>query len=202
MSCGFISLLVVSFLPQVESKRLIADVNGSVWLRIEDAGYMDKEGRIWLVGRVKWRVERNGNTYWSTVIEQKVGGDLAAEGRCSFSFTFPSFHLNTHTYMHAHKHMHICTQTNTQILDRCSLITFAAYLPHPHNKEVWLFLEAPDGLPDHEKAGTCTVEPSLVDTNGTYHSLFPFLVDTNGIRDPSIVDTFSTVMCSYLRGCL
>ncbi len=57
---------------QVEPKRLISDVNGTVWLRIEDAGYMDSEGRIWLVGRVKWRVERNGRTYWSTVVEQKV----------------------------------------------------------------------------------------------------------------------------------
>ena len=39
-----------------------------------------------------------------------------------------------------------------QVLDRCSLITFAAYLLH--NNEAWLFLEAPNGLPDKEKAGT------------------------------------------------
>ena len=58
---------------QVEPKRLITDLDGIVWLRIEDAGYMDKEGRIWLVGRVKWRVVRNGRSYWSTVVEQKVG---------------------------------------------------------------------------------------------------------------------------------
>ena len=38
-----------------------------------------------------------------------------------------------------------------QVLDRCSLITFAAYLLH--NNEAWLFLEAPNGLPDKEKAG-------------------------------------------------
>ena len=48
------------------------DVDGRVWLRIEDAGYMDQEGRIWLVGRVKWRVERDGKTFWSTAVEQKV----------------------------------------------------------------------------------------------------------------------------------
>ena len=41
-------------------------------MRIEDAGYMDEMGRIWLVGRVKWRVERDGRTFWSTVVEQKV----------------------------------------------------------------------------------------------------------------------------------
>ena len=58
----------------MESKRLITDVDGTVWLRIEDAGYMDEEERIWLVGRVKWRVERHGKTFWSTVVEQKVGG--------------------------------------------------------------------------------------------------------------------------------
>ena len=40
---------------------------------------------------------------------------------------------------------------STQILDRCSLVTFAAYLPH--KGEAYLFLEAPKGLPDKEKAG-------------------------------------------------
>ena len=59
--------------PQVESKRLLTDVDGTVWLRTEDAGYMDSEGRVWLVGRVKWRVvAASGKTHWSTVIEQKV----------------------------------------------------------------------------------------------------------------------------------
>ena len=35
---------------------------------------MDSSGRIWLVGRVKWRVidPVTGNSYWSTVVEQKV----------------------------------------------------------------------------------------------------------------------------------
>ncbi len=39
----------------------------------------------------------------------------------------------------------------SQILDRCSLVTFATYLSH--KDEAWLFLEAPEGLPDKEKAG-------------------------------------------------
>lgn len=51
---------------------MIRDVKGDLWLRIEDAGYMDEDGRLWLVGRVKWKVEREGKTYWSTVVEQKV----------------------------------------------------------------------------------------------------------------------------------
>ena len=48
-----------------------------------------------------------------------------------------------------------------QVLDRCSLITFAAYLLH--NNEAWLFLEAPNGLPDKEKAGTR--ETASIDTS-------------------------------------
>lgn len=57
---------------QVDPKRLITDIDGSVWLKVEDGGYMDSEGRIWLMGRVKWRVERGGKTYWPTDVEQKV----------------------------------------------------------------------------------------------------------------------------------
>ena len=56
----------------MEEERLVRDTDGTVWLRIGDAGYMDTDGRIWLVGRVKWRVVRYGVTYWSTVVEQKV----------------------------------------------------------------------------------------------------------------------------------
>ncbi len=58
---------------QVDPDRLLTDSDGLVWLRIEDAGYMDSNGRIWLVGRVSWRVERDGETYWSVPVEQKVG---------------------------------------------------------------------------------------------------------------------------------
>ena len=58
----------------MDPKRLITDLDGSLWLRVEDGGYMDSEGRIWLMGRVKWRVERGGKTFWSTDVEQKVCG--------------------------------------------------------------------------------------------------------------------------------
>ena len=61
---------------QVEAKRLLTDTEGRVWLRIEDAGYMDREGRLWLVGRVKWRVQRGDKAFWSTVVEQKVRNKL------------------------------------------------------------------------------------------------------------------------------
>ena len=101
----------------MDPKRLVTDLDGTVWLRSEDAGYLDEDGRVWLVGRVKWQVERNNKTYWSTIVEQKM-------------------------------------------LDRCSLITFAAYLSY--KEEAWLFLEVPKGLPDKEKAGT--IDALLADT--------------------------------------
>lgn len=48
------------------------------------------------------------------------------------------------------KYLRVCVFV-CQMLDRCSLITFAAYLSH--KEEAWLFLEVPRGLPDKEKAG-------------------------------------------------
>ena len=62
----------LSHTHQVAESRLVRDVEGKVWLRTEDAGYMDQEDRLWLVGRVKWRVTRDGKTFWSTAVEQKV----------------------------------------------------------------------------------------------------------------------------------
>ena len=51
---------------------MITDLDGVVWLKTEDAGYLDEEGRVWLVGRVKWMVEKGTQKFWSTVVEQKV----------------------------------------------------------------------------------------------------------------------------------
>ena len=128
----------------MESKRLLTDIDGTVWLRIEDAGYMDSEGNIWLVGRVKWRVERNGRTHWSIVVEQKVSCNFL-QGSSFGNFCCRKFVC---TAFSVHVSLVLCL---LQVLDRCSLVTFAAYLPH--NGEAWLFLEAPKGLPDKEKAG-------------------------------------------------
>lgn len=55
---------------------MLTDQDGVVWLRIEDAGYLDEEGRVWLVGRVKWAVLRQNRRFWSTVVEQKVRAEL------------------------------------------------------------------------------------------------------------------------------
>ena len=40
-----------------------------VWHRTGDAGWLDGEGRVWLVGRVSSRLERNGHTWWSVPAE-------------------------------------------------------------------------------------------------------------------------------------
>eukprot|EP01137_Pigoraptor_chileana_P037312 Opistho-2@34215 len=57
---------------EVPASRILKDVHGNEWLRTGDAGYLDKDGLIWLVGRISWRVERDGKTYWSTVVEQTI----------------------------------------------------------------------------------------------------------------------------------
>lgn len=58
---------------QVDNSRILSDKEGKLWLRTEDAGYLDAEGRVWVMGRVKWRVDDNdGNSYWSIPVEQKV----------------------------------------------------------------------------------------------------------------------------------
>ena len=57
---------------QVDNSRILKDKEGKLWLRTEDAGYLDDGGRVWLMGRVKWRVDRDGKSYWSIAVEQKV----------------------------------------------------------------------------------------------------------------------------------
>ena len=78
MSVTWQLCLLLGNFVQVDSKRVLIDAEGEKWLRVEDAGYMDEEGRLWLVGRVKWRVEgEEGRVYWSTIVEQKVGKEGA-----------------------------------------------------------------------------------------------------------------------------
>lgn len=69
---------------KVSPERLLTDTDGVVWLRIEDAGYLDEEGRVWLVGRIKWMVEKNNRRFWSTVVEQKVSEVCHAVDRSLF----------------------------------------------------------------------------------------------------------------------
>ena len=82
----------------MDPDRLLKDsANDSTWLRIEDAGYMDEGGRIWLVGRVKWRVERDGRAFWSTVVEQKVSCSAKMQHPCMLVRVEP-FRMTTFTH--------------------------------------------------------------------------------------------------------
>jgi len=100
-----------------------------------------------------------------------------------------------------------CSCLFLQVLDRCSLITFAAYLPH--NNEAWLFLEAPDGLPDKEKAGTtpqsvffiCSFGQSLV-LELPFHTWYRCLTSCNTTYTHHIhIPSFSQVglLCLQLQ---
>ena len=42
------------------------------WHRTGDAGRLDPEGRLWLMGRVKHRVRRAGVTWWGTAAEVRA----------------------------------------------------------------------------------------------------------------------------------
>ena len=63
---------------QVAEKRVLFDKQGRKWIRMDDGGYLDKDGYIWLVGRVAWKVQRNDKSFWSIVVEEKVGQLLGA----------------------------------------------------------------------------------------------------------------------------
>jgi acyl-CoA synthetase (AMP-forming)/AMP-acid ligase II len=57
--------------PAADRENKIRD-GERVWHRTGDAGRLDAEGRLWLMGRVKQRVRRHGATWWSTAAEVRV----------------------------------------------------------------------------------------------------------------------------------
>jgi acyl-CoA synthetase (AMP-forming)/AMP-acid ligase II len=57
-----------------ETRRHKIHDGEAVWHRTGDAGYLDAEGRLWLVGRVGARVERAGRTWWSVPAEVRALG--------------------------------------------------------------------------------------------------------------------------------
>ena len=58
-----------------EARRLNKFViNGSVWHRTGDAGYLDREGNLYLMGRVGNRFWHNGREYYLFPLEEELSG--------------------------------------------------------------------------------------------------------------------------------
>jgi acyl-CoA synthetase (AMP-forming)/AMP-acid ligase II len=62
--------------PEADRANKIRD-GERVWHRTGDAARRDEQGRLWLMGRVSQRVERAGETWWSTPAEVRA---LSAPG--------------------------------------------------------------------------------------------------------------------------
>ncbi len=59
--------------PEAERANKIRD-GACVWHRTGDAGRLDAEGRLWLMGRVSRRVLRDGATWWGIPAEMRALG--------------------------------------------------------------------------------------------------------------------------------
>lgn len=57
--------------PEAERLNKIRD-GGRVWHRTGDAAWLDADGRLWLMGRVKERVQRAGRTWWGGAAEARA----------------------------------------------------------------------------------------------------------------------------------
>jgi acyl-CoA synthetase (AMP-forming)/AMP-acid ligase II len=59
--------------PDAVRENKFKDSEGRVWHRTGDTGYLDQQGRIWLIGRVKNRVRRAHQTLHPLQIEPIIG---------------------------------------------------------------------------------------------------------------------------------
>lgn len=65
--------VLAGYLHDPEAERLNKIPDGArVWHRTGDAARMDREGRLWLMGRVKERVVREGRTWWPGAAEVRA----------------------------------------------------------------------------------------------------------------------------------
>jgi len=55
-------------MPEKTIKAKIYDED-TYWHRMGDLGYLDKKGRLWFVGRKAHRIKRNGEEYYSVMVE-------------------------------------------------------------------------------------------------------------------------------------
>lgn len=61
--------------PEADRANKIAEPSGKVWHRMGDTGYLDAEGRFWLVGRVHSTILRRGEPVHPLPVEQAALGD-------------------------------------------------------------------------------------------------------------------------------
>lgn len=59
--------------PEAEARSKVHD-GDRVWHRTGDAGRLDPQGRLWLLGRVRERVVRDGRTWWPLPAEVRALG--------------------------------------------------------------------------------------------------------------------------------
>ncbi len=57
--------------PAADAAHKIHD-GDRIWHRTGDAGYRDSRGRLWLMGRVQRRIERDGQTWWPLPAELRA----------------------------------------------------------------------------------------------------------------------------------
>jgi acyl-CoA synthetase (AMP-forming)/AMP-acid ligase II len=62
--------------PEAVAQNKITDKDGKIWHRMGDTGYMDEEGRFWLVGRVHSTISRNGEMLHAQNVEQRIQDGL------------------------------------------------------------------------------------------------------------------------------
>lgn len=61
--------------PAAEGRHKIVAPDGGVWHRLGDTGYLDDEGRWWLVGRVHSTIDRGGSAVHPLLVEQAAQAD-------------------------------------------------------------------------------------------------------------------------------
>ena len=58
--------------PRAEADQKIRTTGGHVWHRLGDLGYLDEDGRIYVVGRVNDTVQRRGRSLYPLVVEPLI----------------------------------------------------------------------------------------------------------------------------------